>query len=45
VDIVAVHNHMLTEEPRTFFLHYWGTGPAAHLAKTVRAAFDQVRAR
>ncbi|MBM4288422.1 MAG: DUF1259 domain-containing protein [Deltaproteobacteria bacterium] len=43
VDIVAVHNHMLTEEPRIFFLHYWGTGTAAHLAKTVRAAFDQAR--
>jgi len=43
VDIVAVHNHMLTEEPRTFFLHYWGTGPAAHLAQTVRTAFDQAK--
>ncbi len=42
IDVVAVHNHMLDEQPRVFFLHYWGTGPAAALAKTVRAAFDQV---
>ena len=26
IDIVAVHNHMLSEEPRIFFLHYWGPG-------------------
>lgn len=43
IDVVAVHNHMLTEEPRTFFLHYWGTGPAAALAQSVRAAFDEAK--
>jgi biotin operon repressor len=42
IEIVAVHNHMLNEQPRVFFLHYWGTGPAESLAKTVKAAFDQV---
>ena len=41
--VVAVHNHMLTEEPRVFFLHYWGTGPSEALAHTVRAAFDLVK--
>jgi len=40
IDILAVHNHMLNEQPRIFFLHYWGTGPAERLAATVRAAFD-----
>lgn len=43
IDIVAVHNHMLNEEPRIFFLHYWGTGPAEKLAQTVREAFDYAR--
>ena len=43
IDIVAVHNHMLNEEPRIFFLHYWGTGKAEELARTVRQAFDEVR--
>jgi hypothetical protein len=41
--VVALHNHMLTEQPRMFFLHYWGTGPAERLAKNVKAAFDQVK--
>ncbi len=43
IEIVAVHNHMLDEQPRVFFLHYWGTGPAAKLAQTVRAAFDEAK--
>ena len=40
IEIVSIHNHMLDEEPRTFFLHYWGTGPAAELAHAFRAALD-----
>ena len=43
IDVVAVHNHMLDEKPRTFFLHYWGTGPAEKLAQTVRAAFNKAK--
>ncbi len=43
IDIAAVHNHMLDEQPRIFFLHYWGTGPAEQLAQTVRDAFDQAK--
>ncbi len=43
IEVVAVHNHMLDERPRAFFLHYWGTGPAETLAKTVRTAFDQAK--
>jgi len=43
IEITAVHNHMLNEQPRIFFLHYWGTGPAEKLAETLRAAFDQAK--
>ncbi len=43
IEITAVHNHMLNEEPRIFFLHYWGTGRAEKLAETVRAAFDEAK--
>ena len=28
IEVVAVHNHMVHEEPKIFFLHYWGVGPA-----------------
>ncbi len=43
IDLTAVHNHMLDEQPRIFFLHYWGTGPVEKLAQTVREAFDQAK--
>jgi Domain of Unknown Function (DUF1259) len=38
--VVAIHNHMTHEEPRYVFLHYWGKGRAADLARTIRAALD-----
>lgn len=41
IEVVAVHNHMVHEQPRIFFLHYWGIGPAEALARTLRAALDQ----
>jgi hypothetical protein len=41
IEVVAVHNHMVHEKPRVFFLHYWGVGNAEQLAKGLRAALDQ----
>jgi hypothetical protein len=41
IEVVAVHNHMVHEEPRIFFLHYWGVGPADKLAQGLKAALDQ----
>lgn len=41
IEVVAVHNHMVHEEPRIFFLHYWGVGPAQKLATGLKAALDQ----
>ena len=41
IEVVAVHNHMVHEEPKVFFLHYWGVGNALKLAKGLRAALDQ----
>ncbi len=40
INIVAIHNHMEMEAPRVVFLHYWGTGSTADLAKGLRAALD-----
>ncbi|MBC7654295.1 MAG: DUF1259 domain-containing protein [Oligoflexus sp.] len=42
IEVVAVHNHMLGDEPHMIFLHYLGTGPALQLAKGFRAALDQL---
>jgi hypothetical protein len=41
IEVVAVHNHMVHEEPRIFFLHYWGVGPAEKLAQGLKAALDE----
>lgn len=41
IQVVAIHNHMVGEEPRIVFLHYWGVGAADRLAKGVRAALDK----
>ena len=40
INIVAIHQHMTGEEPRILFLHYWGKGKAADLARSVRLALD-----
>lgn len=39
--VTAVHSHMLTEEPRLFFMHFWANDDAVRLAKGLRAALDQ----
>jgi hypothetical protein len=31
IEVVAVHNHMVHEQPRIYFLHYWGVGKAEQL--------------
>jgi hypothetical protein len=41
IEVVALHNHMVHEKPRVFFLHYWGVGDAEKLATGLRAALDQ----
>lgn len=43
IDILAIHNHMIEEQPRILFLHFWGIGPAQDLAKGIRAALDTQR--
>ena len=43
INIVAIHNHMTHEEPQYVFLHYWGKGPAAGLAKGLKTALDTQR--
>ena len=42
LEVVALHHHMLGEQPRTVFLHYYGRGLAVALATGFRAALDQL---
>lgn len=42
IEVTAVHNHMLEDQPRLFFMHFWANDDAAKLAKGLRAALDKV---
>jgi Domain of Unknown Function (DUF1259) len=42
IEVVALHHHMLSEQPRIIFLHYYGRGPALELATAFRSALDQL---
>jgi hypothetical protein len=44
VHVVAIHHHMVGETPRLLFLHYWGRGPVATLAASVKKALDLTKA-
>lgn len=40
IEVTAIHSHMLKEQPRLFFVHFWANDDAVKLAKGVRAALD-----
>jgi uncharacterized protein DUF1259 len=40
IHIVALHNHMIGEQPAIYFTHFWGKGPADKLAEGFKAALD-----
>jgi len=42
IQVVALHNHMLDEEPRLFFLHFWANDDAVKLARGLRSALDKM---
>ncbi len=42
LEVVALHNHMLGDNPRIIFLHYYGRGAADRLAQGFRAALDEL---
>ncbi|MGH8496979.1 MAG: DUF1259 domain-containing protein [Gammaproteobacteria bacterium] len=43
IHVVALHNHMIGEQPPFYFLHYWGKGEANPLAEGVKAALKAQR--
>jgi Domain of Unknown Function (DUF1259) len=42
IEVTALHNHMLNDEPRLFFMHFWANADAQALARGLRAALDQM---
>ena len=45
IDVTALHSHMIDEEPRLYFMHFWANADAATLAKGLRAALDQTKSK
>jgi hypothetical protein len=41
IAVTALHSHMLNDQPRLFFMHFWANDDALKLAKGLRAALDQ----
>jgi hypothetical protein len=42
IEVTALHNHMLNDQPRAFFVHFWANDDAVKLARGIRAALDKV---
>jgi hypothetical protein len=40
IEVTALHNHMLDDEPRLFFMHFWANDDARKLARGLKAALD-----
>jgi hypothetical protein len=41
IEVTAIHNHMLGDQPRTFYVHFWANDNAVAVAKVLRAAIDK----
>ncbi|MFL6817329.1 MAG: DUF1259 domain-containing protein [Bradyrhizobium sp.] len=45
IEVTAIHSHMLDEQPRMFFVHFWANDDALALARGVRSALDKTASR
>jgi len=42
ISVTALHSHMLTEQPRLFFMHFWAVGTPESVGKGIAAALKRV---
>mgnify|MGYP001111827503 CR=1 FL=1 len=45
INVTAIHNHMLYDEPRLFMLHFWGVGDPGKIAAGLKAALDKTNSK
>ena len=45
IEVTAIHSHMLNEQPRLIFMHFWANDDALKLAKGLRAALDKTASK
>jgi hypothetical protein len=43
IEVTALHSHMLDEQPRLFFMHFWANDDAQKLADGLKAALAKVQ--
>jgi methionine synthase II (cobalamin-independent) len=42
IQVTALHSHMLRENPRLFFMHFWGVDAPEKIAEGIKAALAKV---
>jgi Domain of Unknown Function (DUF1259) len=45
IQVTGLHSHLLTEQPRVFFMHFWAVGSSDSVAQGIRAALDKVHTK
>ena len=45
ITVTALHSHMLNEEPRLYFMHFWANDDAVALARTLHTALQQTQSK
>jgi hypothetical protein len=45
IEVTSLHNHLLNEQPRLFFMHFWANDDAMKLARALRAALDKTNSK
>jgi hypothetical protein len=45
IEVTAIHSHMLTEQPRLIFLHFWANDDSVKLARGLRSALDKTASK
>ena len=45
IEVTAIHNHMIDDQPHLYFMHFWAVDDAAKLARGLRSALDRTNRR
>lgn len=45
IEVTSLHNHMLNETPRLFFMHFWANDDALKLGRALRTALDKTNSK
>jgi hypothetical protein len=43
ITATALHSHLIGEEPRIYYMHFWADGPSAEVLRGLRAALDAAK--